>query len=186
MSVIADRVVAIHRSLSAAGLDHAFGGALALAWCTQDPRGTSDIDVNIFVSPKRAAAVAAALPQGVDCSPERIELLRRDGQVRFRWAETPVDVFLTTHPFHKQAASRARVEPFLGEAIPFLACGDLAVFKVFFNRTRDWADLEDMASAGTIEPASLRATVALLLGEDDERLRRLNDLPWKSRDSRPE
>ncbi len=31
--------------------------------------------------------------------------------------------------------------------LPFLSCPDLAVFKVFFNRTKDWADLEAMHDA---------------------------------------
>ena len=178
MSLIGDRVVALHRALTAAGLEHAFGGALALAWCTQNPRGTSAIDVNVFVGPERASAVAAAMPPEVECPRERLQLLRRDGQVRLRWDETPVDVFLSTTSFHSEAAARARVEPFLGEAIPFLACRDLAVFKVFFNRTRDWADLEDMATAAAVDRAWLRQTVAGLLGEDDDRLRRIDALPW--------
>lgn len=178
MSLIGDRVVALHQAFQAAGLDHAFGGALALAWCTQDPRGTSDIDVNVFVSPEQAAAVVAAMPTEVKCSPEQLRLLERDGQVRLRWEETPVDVFLSTTAFHAEAAARARVEPFLGDAIPFLACRDLAVFKVFFNRTRDWADLEDMATAAAVDRAWLLETVAGFLGADDERMARIDDLPW--------
>ena len=43
---LADKIVAIHQALDAAQLPHAFGGALALAWCTQRARGTIDIDVN--------------------------------------------------------------------------------------------------------------------------------------------
>ena len=58
MSTLADRIVAVHRSLAKARLPHAFGGALALAWCTQRARGTIDIDVNVFVSAADAARVA--------------------------------------------------------------------------------------------------------------------------------
>lgn len=178
MSEIAEKVVALHEALDNAGLPHAFGGALALGWCTHDPRGTSDIDVNVFVAPDAAEIVVAAMPAGVLCPPERLELLRRDGQVRLRWDLVPVDIFLNTTSFHAQAAARAHVEPFAGAAIPFLACADLAVFKVFFNRTRDWADLEDMATAKTIDHAELRRVVAELLGAEDERLTRLDGLPW--------
>ena len=60
-----DKIVAIHDSLSAAGISHAFGGALALAWCTQQARGTIDVDVNVFVPPERSVAALAALPSGV-------------------------------------------------------------------------------------------------------------------------
>ncbi len=44
-----EKIIAIHEHLAAAGLPHAFGGALALAWCTGRARGTIDIDVNVFV-----------------------------------------------------------------------------------------------------------------------------------------
>ena len=40
MSQIPEKMLAIHRSLDGAHLPHAFGGALALAWCTERARGT--------------------------------------------------------------------------------------------------------------------------------------------------
>ena len=89
MASLADQIVAVHRSLDAAGIDHAFGGALALAWCTQQARGTIDIDVNVFVPPDRAEDVVAALPGGV---PERAEVgtvERPPGQVRRRGEDNP-------------------------------------------------------------------------------------------------
>src|SRR5262249_41808856 len=45
LSVLAERLIAIHDSLDAAGVPHAFGGAIALAYCTEEPRGTRDLDV---------------------------------------------------------------------------------------------------------------------------------------------
>ena len=42
------KMLAIHEHLAEARIDHAFGGALALAWCTHQARGTIDLDVNIF------------------------------------------------------------------------------------------------------------------------------------------
>ena len=35
---VADKMVAIHDALFGGSIDHAFGGALALAWCTQQAR----------------------------------------------------------------------------------------------------------------------------------------------------
>src|SRR5437773_11210415 len=49
MTGLADKILAIHDAFDAVRLPHAFGGALALAWCTERARGTIDIDVNIFV-----------------------------------------------------------------------------------------------------------------------------------------
>jgi hypothetical protein len=167
------KMLTIHHRLVAAGLDHAFGGALALAWCTQQARGTIDVDVNIFVSPDRVAEVLAALPSGVTVSDEDMARLERDGQTRLRWASTPVDVFLSTTDFHEAAATRIRSEPFAGESLPFLACEDLAVFKAFFNRTRDWADLEAMHDAGSLDVAAVAGVLARYLGADDDRIARL-------------
>ena len=60
-----DKIVALHRALEAANVDHAFGGALALAWCTNRPRGTSDVDINVFAPPSQTRKVLRALPGDV-------------------------------------------------------------------------------------------------------------------------
>lgn len=171
-----DKILAIHRSLEAAAVPHAFGGALALAWCTRQARGTIDIDVNLFVGLDRIGPALAQLPDDITCTPEDRALLERDGQARLWWDRTPVDVFFNTTEFHERAAARARVEPFEGEGVPFLACRDLAVFKAFFNRTKDWADLEAMASAGALDVQAVLGVLASYLGTDDERLVRLRAL----------
>jgi hypothetical protein len=171
-----DKIVSLHRALDAAEIPHAFGGALALAWCTHRARGTIDIDLNVFVGRDGADSVAAALPAGVACADAQIQALARDGQVRMWWDETPVDVFLDTTRYHDQLALRTHREPFAGDEIPFLSCGDLAVFKAFFNRTRDWADLEDMCAAGTLELDRVLGVLVEYLGPDDERVARLRAL----------
>jgi 4'-phosphopantetheinyl transferase EntD len=163
----------VHLALAAAGLAHAFGGALALAWCTERARGTIDIDVNVFVPAERAEEVAAALPAPVEASTDQLERLRRDGQVRLWWDGTPVDVFLDTTEFHEKAAARARWEDFGGHDLPFLSCADLAVFKAFFDRTKDWADLEEMAAAGTLDVDRALGVLVRYLGADDHRVARL-------------
>ena len=171
-----EQVLEIHRALRAAGIPHAFGGALALAWCTEQARGTIDIDVNLFVELERIPDTLEALPPGVTWTDDDVALLERDGQARLFWDRTPVDVFFNTTEFHAQAATRARVEPFQGEDVPFLACRDLAVFKAFFNRTRDWADLEAMAEAGALDVEGVLGVLTLYLGTDDERVERLRAL----------
>jgi hypothetical protein len=171
-----ERIIAIHRALADAGVPHAFGGALALAWCTQRARGTIDIDLNLFVSPDHADEVLAALPDGVRVDDDDRAAIRRDGQVRLWWDRTPVDVFFNTTPFHERVATRARTEPFMGHDVPFLSCRDLAVFKAFFDRTKDWADLEEMAAAGTLELDDVLGPLVAHLGGDDPRIERLRRL----------
>jgi hypothetical protein len=149
---------------------------LALAWCTERARGTIDIDVNVFLGPDQAAAVVEALPVGVTSTEDDLRLLQRDGQARLWWDTTPIDVFLSTTPFHDQAGARARTERFAGIDVPFLSCSDVAVFKAFFNRTKDWADLEEMASAGTLDVERTLGVLVRYLGGDDERIERLRSL----------
>ena len=105
-----------------------------------------------------------------------LDTSRRDGQVRLWWDSTPVDVFLNTTGFHAQAASRAIAESFAGADIPFLSCADLAVFKAFFNRTKDWADLEEMLDAGTLDVDRVLGVLVRYLGAGDERVGRLRAL----------
>jgi hypothetical protein len=176
MTSLVDRIVEIHRSLDTAGIPHAFGGALALAWCTQRARGTIDIDVNLFVPNHAAPAALAALPNGVVVTDADRKRIAADGQTRLWWDDTPVDVFFNTTPFHEAAAARAVMEPFGGIDIPFLACRDLAVFKAFFNRTKDWADLEEMAEADTLDIEAVLGVLVRYLGGDDERVARLRAL----------
>jgi hypothetical protein len=170
------KMMAIHQSLAAARLGHAFGGALALAWCTQQARGTIDLDVNVFVGPERTAAVLAALSPEVVATEDDRALLERDGQARLWWENTPVDVFLNTTEFHEQVATRVQLEPFAGEQLPFLACHDLAVFKAFFNRTKDWADLEAMVAAGSLDVTAVAGVLAGFLGAGDDRIEHLLSL----------
>src|SRR5262245_17075297 len=129
-----EKIVAIHRALVRADLPHAFGGALALAWCTERARGTIDVDVNVFVSVEHAERVFRALPKTATWTDRDRTVLERDGQVRIWWDNTPIDVFLNTTPYHADVAARTRWETFTGVPIPFLSCDDVAVFKAFFNR----------------------------------------------------
>jgi hypothetical protein len=168
-----EKNVALHEALDAATVPHAFGGALALAWCTQRARGTIDVDINLFVPPDGAAAVLEALPRGVAWGDDDVRRIARDGQVRLWWDTTPVDLFFNTTAFHERAADRSRLEPFMGAQLPFLSCRDLAVFKAFFNRTKDWADLEEMRDAGTLDVDAVVGVLVRLLGQDDERVTRL-------------
>ena len=173
---LTDKMVQLHRAFQGAKLAHAFGGALALGWCTGNGRGTVDIDINVFVAMDQVEDVLAALPSGVTSDDDRFKALARDGQVRLDWQGTPLDIFLSTTEIHAEAARCIRWESLGGSSLPFLSCFYLALFKAFFNRTKDWADLEAMRDAGTLDAERLRAALAHYLGEDDERIRSLEAL----------
>lgn len=177
MSLLGQRLLDVHDSLSAADLPHAFGGAIALAYCTEEPRGTRDLDVNVFVSPDRAGAVLEALPSGVVVRPGDVASAERDGQVRVWWEETPLDVFLDVHRFHVEVAENVRQVAFEGRTIPVLDCTALAVFKALLDRTKDWADIEEMQAAGALNRPHAQAWLARLLGGESPIVRRLLSLP---------
>lgn len=173
MSTLAERLLAVHASLDEARLPHAFGGAIALAYCTQEPRGTRDLDVNVFVDPERANEVLDALPNGVTVTRGDRVAARREGQVRVMWADTPIDLFFDTHEFHRDTAEEVREVPFERTSIKVLGCESLIVFKAMFNRTRDWADIEEILGAGVTDGRRALKRLRSLLRESDPAIVRL-------------
>jgi hypothetical protein len=176
MSELVEKLHAIHDSLTAAGLSHAFGGAIALAYCVEEPRGTRDLDVNIFVAASQAESALAALPDGVRVRRKDIARVERDGQARLDWEGTPIDVFLNNLPLHDAVAASVVWVELEGRDVPLLDCASLAIFKAFFDRTRDWADLEAIALAAPEDIEEAAATIADLVGASDPACARLTSL----------
>src|SRR3954451_15851615 len=176
MSELVTKLFAVHDALTEAGLAHAFGGAIALAYCTEEPRGTRDLDLNIFTDSSRAEMALAALPDGISVSTAEVEAVVRRGQRRLWWDDTPIDVFFNNHPFHEAVASGVTWVPLERRDIPVLDCASLVVFKALFNRTRDWADIEAVSvrSPGDVDKAA--ATIEEMIGADDAICRRLASL----------
>jgi hypothetical protein len=184
MSELGDQLLAVHDGLAAAGIPHAIGGAIALGYCVLEPRGTRDVDVNVFVPPERARDVFAALPAGVEVSGAQLEQAERDGQVRLRWGITPVDLFLSVLPFHDRVEAHVRVVPFEGHTIPVLDCTALAVFKAMFDRARDWVDIEAMVEARSLDVDDAIHWIREMV-DDDSRVEKLGEL-WAGRRSQGE
>jgi hypothetical protein len=176
LSILADRLIAIHDALSQARLPHAFGGAIALAYCTEEPRGTRDLDVNVFVRPDLAKDVFTALPDGVAWSAAELARAEADGQIRLWWQDTPVDVFLNVHRFHDEVAKGVREVPFSGRVVPVLGCTALAVFKALLSRTKDWADIEEMVAMGGMSLDDALGWLVQIVGSDDPAVTRMRAL----------
>ena len=139
-------------------------------------RGTCDIDVNVFVPAEHAADVLALLPPGIKQPAGTADRLAHDGQIRLFWDDTPIDLFLNYSPIHEEAARHRRNVPFEGDTIPVLGPVELAIFKAMFNRLRDWGDLEEMANADMLDFDAVRAALVEMIGPDDERLMRLDEV----------
>lgn len=170
---LAEKVVAIDRSL--VDVPHAFGGALALAYYAE-PRATIDIDLNVFVEVDRVDDVVEPLARlGVSVAAAGVaDLIRRDGQARVLWEETPIDLFFAYDAFHAAAGTGRRRVPFSDTTIPILAVEHLVVCKVIFNRPKDWVDIDAILELGTtVEVAEVMRWVGRLAGDEDPRYERI-------------
>lgn len=176
MTELVRKLFAIHEGLTRAGLAHAFGGAIALAYCVDEPRGTRDLDVNIFTPAENAERALAGLPEGVSVGPDDLEAVLRDGQARLYWDGTPVDVFLNNVPFHEAVAEGVLWVPLEGREVPVLDCASLVVFKALFDRTKDWADIEAVAECTPAQVEAAAVALGRMVGEGDETPERLRAL----------
>lgn len=175
----------VHRAFDRAGIPHALGGAIALAYAVDEPRATLDVDVNVFVPAAACRRAFEALPPEVGWTDSDVERATRDGQLRLRWGDTALDLFFDYHEIHAEAAAHRRLVPFGDDIVPVLGPDELAVFKAFFDRNKDWVDLEEMSRCGSIDPLHLADLVRDLLGGDDPRVARAAALPTEPDDSRP-
>ena len=176
MTELVEKLFAVHDSLTKAGLAHAFGGAIALAYCVEEPRGTRDLDVNIFTPAENAKRVLDAMPPGVEVTEKAVVQVLRDGQTRLFWGGVPVDLFLNNHPFHEEVAEGVVWVPLEGRKVPMLDCASLVVFKSLFDRTKDWADIEAIAECTPAQVEAAVVALATLIGEDDETVQRIRSV----------
>jgi len=147
-----DLVLTVDRCLCDAGIDHAFGGAIALSYYA-DPRATQDADINIFLPFERAAAVVGTLSE-VGLEPE-LSAAEWSPSGGIRLAPVAggafrVDLFLSIDERYATIARRARRVPFGSppSEILILSLEDLVLFKLSFGRGKDWVDIGQIASAG--------------------------------------
>jgi Nucleotidyl transferase AbiEii toxin, Type IV TA system len=173
---ILDAIVELHDGLDAAGIHHAFGGAFALLWCTGEPRTTVDIDLNVFAPPTETQRVLDALPAEITATDENTSRLMTVGQCRLMFEGIPVDIFLDTTRFHDDMHLHIAEHQLANRRLPFLGCNDLAVFKAFFNRRKDWADIEEMLRAGRLDVPYVTGILSEYLGPADERIRQLHTI----------
>lgn len=176
MSPLIERLFAVLDALEAARIPHAVGGAIALAFCTKDPRGTRDLDLNIFLEVDHAEMVLKALPDEIPWGQREVRLIRETGQVRLRWEDTPVDLFFNNLPLHEEVARGQVTGQLKGREIPVLDATSLVIFKAMFNRTKDWADIEEILAHSRSAVSEATNRVAELIGNDDPITRRLTDL----------
>lgn len=161
-------------ALERAAIPHAIGGALAMG-VHGYPRGTLDVDVNVFVQLDQLDRVLDVLhEQGLSVDDDEARArAERDGMFVARLHGMRVDVFVPSIPFSWEA-ERTRVQLHQGErAYWFLAPEALCVFKLLFFRGKDRVDLERFvpARAGALDHPYVRRWMVDMMGDDDERVR---------------
>lgn len=85
--------------LEEAGVDYAFGGAIALAFAGE-PRATIDVDMTLYVVPPEPAACVDVLDR-IGCTLRRqtaLDSLNEHGFSRVEFEGLQLDVFLPTIP----------------------------------------------------------------------------------------
>jgi hypothetical protein len=161
---LTDSVVALHRCLTATGIPHAFGGALA-AGHYGAPRETDDIDVNLFVAPTEWPRVREALaPLGVEVNIAEAEL-EREGQVRLAWEQAPLHLFFSVDPLHLEMERKARTIPYAGDTIPLVSPEHLVARKRLLGRPKDERDVERILEATPVDQAEVEEWVVRLGAE---------------------
>jgi hypothetical protein len=176
--LVLGRAVELHRRLGDAGVPHALGGALALAYHVREPRATNDVDLNVSADAAHPLGVLGLLPTDIAWTDADVEAIRRDGQVRLWWSSgagppTPIDLFFPQHALH---AAAAEVVPMLDTTVPILAATHLTVFKALFDRRKDWADIEEMVRAGAPDLVEVERWLGDIVGSDDGRIVQLRQI----------
>lgn len=172
-----DKVIVIHEALDDAGVRHALGGALALAYYA-DPRATIDIDINVFLPVEESDRVIKALEEiGIDVSRLDRGSLESNGQCRLWWGNNAVDLFFAYDPIHDEMRELARRVPFAGTTVPILAPEHLIVCKAMFDRHKDWMDIEQMLFAtDELDIQAVKMWLERMVGKADHRLKQLEEL----------
>jgi hypothetical protein len=146
MSSTVERVHEIGAALDRARLAWAFGGVVALAFAVDEPRGSREIVVHVFVPPAQAAQVCARLPRAVQFAEDDLMLGRSTGSMRLWWDDAPIVV----HLGERDPARRTRRVQLAGRTIRVLTADDLAGHLRADASPQAVADLAAMVAAGTI------------------------------------
>lgn len=175
----ADVGLSLARALEAAHLPYALGGALAYGvWAL--PRATKDVDLNLFVAADGLPAACDALTNAgvVFERSEALRLAAEEGLFIGWLGACRIDIFTPSIPFSWEALkTRVSIE-IGGSSVWFLSAEALSFFKMMFFRGKDLVDLERLISSmgPRLDAAYVRRWLVETMGEDDERVRKWDEL----------
>ena len=165
--------LALTGELERDGIPYAIGGAIAYGVWSQ-PRGTKDVDLNVFIGPERLEEALDVLSRAgleIDRGRARIQMAR-DETVVGHCGGMRVDLFLPTIPFSWEAMRTRRTVDTPAGPRQFLSAEATAVFKLLFFRGKDRVDLEALVAiqGARLDSAYVRAWIVEMMGEEDERV----------------
>jgi hypothetical protein len=166
------KVMGIAKALEHARIPYAFGGAIALAYYAA-PRGTEDIDINVFLKAEKAGACLGELERlGIRSPAGDPEI--SEHQLVLTWEHTPIHLFFSYDPFHESCKARARRAPFADGEIWILSAEDIAVFKVVYDRPKDRAEVREvlLCMGERMDVAYTVGWLERILGSEDARVTR--------------
>jgi hypothetical protein len=134
--------------LTAAGCDYAFGGAIALGYCSE-PRGTVDVDVSLYLPVEDVTPTVNVLRQvGGKFEEEQVRRsLAEHGFCRIEFLGRRLDVFLPIAAIYEAARPRRKCVAMGGGEAYIWDAETLCVFKMMFFRRKDLADLDSVLRA---------------------------------------
>jgi hypothetical protein len=160
-------------ALEAAGVPYAVGGALSYGYWA-DPRGTHDVDLNLFVPPEDAdGALDPLISAGLQIDRAgALRTARERGDARGTFQGMRVDLFFNSIPLHDSAAARVRRVPLANGEAWILSAEDLVVLKLMFYRGKDLLDVEKIVAMqrDAFDRGYVRAWLVGMLGEEDHRV----------------
>jgi hypothetical protein len=171
------RALQIAECFERANVPYAIGGALALGiWGV--PRGTVDVDVNVFVEDDRVRAVASLLRSiGVSVNDDgaAAQSVAR-GMFVGTWDGMRIDVFTPSIAFsHEALRTRVRKRALDIDAW-YLSAESVAVFKLLFFRSKDIPDLERLVAVADVDAGYVRRWIVDMMGEDDPRVMKWDEI----------
>ncbi len=152
---------------------YAIGGALAYGlW--GDPRGTHDVDLNLFVDAEMlgdALRVLCAAGVSIDVA-AALKEAKEGGVLIGHYDGMRIDLFAPSIPFSWEAGqTRVRLEV-RGQEAWYLSAEAMAVFKLLFFRLKDRVDIERLVvvQGEALDRDYIRRWMVEMMGEDDERV----------------
>ena len=175
---------AVHfaRGLQSARVPHAIGGAIAYGFFGA-ARGTFDVDLNLFVTGSEIArALDVLIAAGLRINRAvALETAADRGDARGSYEGMPIDLFFNSIPVHDRAEGRTRAVALHGVHVQVLSPEDTAIFKMLFYRGKDLVDVERLLGLmqSTLDAAYVRSSLVEVVGEDDYRILKWDDLVSK-------